>query len=46
VQKYATNPAAADHIFTWGFEVVDKGKVKDGRASDHYPIWVTLRFKL
>lgn len=45
VQKYATNPAAADHIFTWGFEVVDKGKVKDGRASDHYPIWATLRFK-
>jgi len=45
VKKYAIDPAAADHIFTWGFEVLDKGKVEDGRASDHYPIWVTLKFK-
>lgn len=43
VQKYATNPSAADHIFSWGFEVLDKGKVKESRASDHYPIWVTLQ---
>jgi endonuclease/exonuclease/phosphatase family metal-dependent hydrolase len=42
VKKYATNPAAADHIFTRGFEVIDRGKVKDGRASDHYPVWITL----
>jgi endonuclease/exonuclease/phosphatase family metal-dependent hydrolase len=31
-----------DHIFTRGFSVMDKGKAKDVRASDHLPIWVEL----
>ncbi|MCP4361694.1 MAG: hypothetical protein GY796_27090 [Chloroflexi bacterium] len=43
VSKYATNSVAADHIFTWGFEALDRGKVKEAQASDHYPLWVELR---
>lgn len=36
---------AADHIFTSGFEVIDRGKVKEARASDHYPVWADLAWR-
>lgn len=34
-----------DHIFVKGLEVVDRGKDEGCRASDHFPIWVTLRLE-
>lgn len=34
--------AAADHIFTRGFEVLEAGKENDASASDHLPVWVRL----
>ena len=33
----------ADHIFIKGFQRVDSGKIKESDASDHVPIWVTLK---
>ncbi len=32
-----------DHIYVRGFDVVDRGKVWDARASDHKPVWAVLR---
>ena len=32
-----------DHIFTRGMTVLDRGKVKQAKASDHKPIWVKLK---
>lgn len=32
-----------DHIFSRGFEVIDCGKVKEAKASDHLPVWTILR---
>lgn len=32
-----------DHIFTKGFVVQEAGKVADATASDHLPVWVTLK---
>jgi endonuclease/exonuclease/phosphatase family metal-dependent hydrolase len=43
VAKFGTRPSAADHIFTRGFRKVASGKVEDAAASDHFPLWVTLR---
>jgi len=42
VKKYRTRPSAADHIFTRGFEVKDKGTLYAALASDHFPVWVEL----
>ena len=36
---------STDHIFTKGFVPEDTGKLVDVTASDHLPIWVTLRPK-
>ncbi len=33
----------SDHIFARGFEVIDAGKVKEAKASDHLPIWTNLK---
>jgi endonuclease/exonuclease/phosphatase family metal-dependent hydrolase len=32
-----------DHVFTRGFSVLDRGKARDSKASDHLPIWVELK---
>lgn len=42
VKKLRTRPSAADHIFTRGFEIKDRGKLHAARASDHFPVWVEL----
>ena len=42
VKKYKTRPSAADHIFTRGFEVKDRGALHATLASDHFPVWVEL----
>ena len=42
VVKYGLTPSAADHIFTRGMAVMDKGRVKHAKASDHFPLWVQL----
>lgn len=42
VSKYGFNPCAADHIFTRGMEVIACGAIRNTKASDHYPVWVTL----
>jgi endonuclease/exonuclease/phosphatase family metal-dependent hydrolase len=36
-------PATTDHIFSRGFIVSDVGKMDDATASDHLPLWVTLK---
>jgi len=33
-----------DHIFTKGFVVKETGKLAGASASDHLPVWVTLKF--
>ena len=33
-----------DHVFTRGFELIDAGKNKETKASDHVPIWMKLKF--
>lgn len=42
VNKYGFDPCAADHIFTRGMEVIACGAIRNTKASDHYPLWVTL----
>ena len=42
VKKYYTRPSAADHIFTRGFVVKDRGSLHATLASDHFPVWVKL----
>jgi endonuclease/exonuclease/phosphatase (EEP) superfamily protein YafD len=42
VKKYYTRPSAADHIFTRGFTVKDRGSLHATLASDHFPVWVEL----
>jgi endonuclease/exonuclease/phosphatase (EEP) superfamily protein YafD len=42
VKKYYTRPSAADHIFTRGFTVKDRGALHSTLASDHFPVWVEL----
>jgi endonuclease/exonuclease/phosphatase (EEP) superfamily protein YafD len=42
VKKYYTRPSAADHIFTRGFAVKDRGSLHATMASDHFPVWVEL----
>lgn len=42
VKKYKIRPSAADHIFTRGFEVKDRGTLYAALASDHFPVWVEL----
>ncbi len=42
VKKYKTRPSAADHIFSRGFEVKDRGTLHAALASDHFPVWVEL----
>jgi endonuclease/exonuclease/phosphatase family metal-dependent hydrolase len=37
-------PFELDHIYTRGFLVTGRGKAAKTRASDHHPVWVTLRF--
>jgi endonuclease/exonuclease/phosphatase family metal-dependent hydrolase len=32
-----------DHIYTKGMKIVSTGKVEATKASDHFPVWVTLR---
>jgi len=36
---------AVDHIFVKGFRVEASGKVEEARASDHLPVWTTLRLE-
>jgi len=33
-----------DYIFVRGLDVIDAGKIKKRRASDHIPIWAKLKF--
>lgn len=33
-----------DHIFSKGFELIDAGKPDRTEASDHLPIWVSLKY--
>ena len=42
VKKYYTRPSAADHIFTRGFTVKNRGSLHATLASDHFPVWVEL----
>jgi endonuclease/exonuclease/phosphatase family metal-dependent hydrolase len=35
-----------DHIYTRGFDTMESGKTTSATASDHIPIWTTLRFKI
>lgn len=42
VKKYYTRPSAADHIFTRGFQIEDRGALRSTLASDHFPVWVKL----
>jgi endonuclease/exonuclease/phosphatase family metal-dependent hydrolase len=44
IVKYGVE-ISSDHIFARGFAVEDAGKLAGATASDHLPIWVTLRFK-
>lgn len=32
-----------DHIYTKGFDVIESGKLTSAAASDHIPIWTTLK---
>jgi endonuclease/exonuclease/phosphatase family metal-dependent hydrolase len=34
-----------DHVFTRGMTVIDRGKSEMTKASDHYPVWLTLRLE-
>jgi endonuclease/exonuclease/phosphatase family metal-dependent hydrolase len=34
-----------DHLFVKGMEVVSSGKVEDAAASDHLPIWLSVRLE-
>lgn len=36
---------AMDYIFVKGFRVEASGKVEEARASDHLPVWTTLRLE-
>jgi endonuclease/exonuclease/phosphatase (EEP) superfamily protein YafD len=36
---------SSDHIFAKGFVVDETGTLAAATASDHLPIWVTLRLK-
>ncbi|MGB2908394.1 MAG: endonuclease/exonuclease/phosphatase family protein [Candidatus Aminicenantaceae bacterium] len=36
---------AMDYIFIKGFRVEASGKVEEARASDHLPVWTTLRLE-
>ncbi len=42
VKKYYTRPSAADHIFTRGLTVINRGSLHATLASDHFPVWVEL----
>jgi endonuclease/exonuclease/phosphatase family metal-dependent hydrolase len=35
----------SDHIFVRGVTLLEKGKARKARASDHYPIWARLRLQ-
>lgn len=34
----------SDHIFTRGMTAIENGVWPDTQASDHFPVWVTLKF--
>ena len=34
-----------DHIFAKGFILEEQGNLTEAKASDHSPIWVTLKLK-
>ena len=38
-------PFTLDHIYIKGLDVVDCGTVEQAQASDHLPLWTTLRFE-
>jgi endonuclease/exonuclease/phosphatase family metal-dependent hydrolase len=42
IVKYGIG-VSSDHIFTKGFVVEETGKLPEATASDHLPIWVTLK---
>ena len=44
IAKYGID-VPSDHIFTKGFVLEEAGKLAGATASDHLPIWVTLRMK-
>lgn len=43
--EYSNFGFALDHLFATGFTVIDNGVWSDTRASDHFPLWVTLSLK-
>lgn len=45
IAKFGVSRVAADHIFARGFNKVASGTVKDVDASDHYPLWVILKWR-
>ena len=40
--RFGLRPAAADHLFTRGFNVLDAGVLGGVSASDHFPVWARL----
>jgi endonuclease/exonuclease/phosphatase family metal-dependent hydrolase len=42
--KYGTG-VSSDHIFAKGFVLEETGTLTEATASDHLPLWVTLRLK-
>jgi endonuclease/exonuclease/phosphatase family metal-dependent hydrolase len=40
--RFGLQPAATDHIFVRGFEIMEAGVLRDVTASDHFPIWARL----
>jgi len=43
--RFGLRPAAADHLFTRGFAVLDAGVLGDVSASDHFPVWARLGWR-
>jgi endonuclease/exonuclease/phosphatase family metal-dependent hydrolase len=41
--RYGLRAAAADHLFTRGFDVVEAGVLNEVSASDHFPVWARLQ---
>jgi endonuclease/exonuclease/phosphatase family metal-dependent hydrolase len=43
LQKFSVIKPTLDHIFTKGFRIIDTGKIHPSSASDHSPIWASLK---
>jgi len=43
VKAFGIVPFTLDHIYTRGLNVVDCGTVSQAKASDHFPLWASVR---